>query len=288
VQLRRVARRLLPESVYSVAQEAVTHPRVATLEADVERLTFALAEHLYGPAPVEPFVGHELRIRSQHGEDGILLWLFSVIGTTDRRFVEFGVEDGRECNSANLALNWGWSGLLLEGDANGARAAQDFYTGREVTVRQAMVTPDSVGKLLAGFEDCDLLSIDIDSHDYWVWKAFAGRPRVVAVEYNASFGPTERVTLPLDPTFSYDQYFRGGVYHGASLAAFTSLAAEKGYALIGCESAGVNAFFVREDTMGDLEAATPEAAWRPARHRQGLGTIEQQRALLAGLPLVEV
>ena len=118
-RLRRAARRVLPDRVYRVAQEAVTHPRLADVDRRVDWLSRAVAAHVYadmGPGG-HPFEGCELKIRSQHGEDGVLLWLFSKIGTTDRRFVEFGVEDGRECNTANLSLNWGWSGLLMEADA---------------------------------------------------------------------------------------------------------------------------------------------------------------------------
>ena len=41
----------------------------------------------------------ELRVFSQNGEDGVLAEIFSKIGTTNQFFVEFGVQDGIECNS---------------------------------------------------------------------------------------------------------------------------------------------------------------------------------------------
>ena len=45
---------------------------------------------------IREFAEHELRIYSQNGEDGVLLWIFSNIGTINSppRFVEFGVENG--------------------------------------------------------------------------------------------------------------------------------------------------------------------------------------------------
>ena len=53
---------------------------------------------------------------SQGGEDGVLLRLFEHIGVAHRYFVEFGAWDGRHLsNTANLRLNHGWSGLLMEG-----------------------------------------------------------------------------------------------------------------------------------------------------------------------------
>jgi hypothetical protein len=230
----------------------------------------------------------------------VLLWLFSQIGTTNRRFVEFGVEDGRECNTANLSLSWGWQGLLLEPDPAGAESARRFYLAElgnnasAVTVREAFVTPENINEILAdeGFDhEFDLLSIDIDSHDYWVWKAIE-KPtaRVVVIEYNATLGPDRSATIPYDPSFRYDQYFHGGVYHGASLAALTKIANGKGYALIGCESQGANAFFVRRDCLAgtQLVECTAKQAWRPLRWRDQLGDIRAQQRLLVGLALQEV
>src|SRR5262249_10850195 len=52
----------------------------------------------------------ERKITSQNGEDGVIEALFGVIGVTNRYFVEFGVQDATECNSANLLWK-GWTGL---------------------------------------------------------------------------------------------------------------------------------------------------------------------------------
>jgi len=56
----------------------------------------------------------EFRCFSQNGEDGILLYIFSILGTTNKRVVEIGAGDGIECNSANLIINHGWQGLLFD------------------------------------------------------------------------------------------------------------------------------------------------------------------------------
>ena len=55
----------------------------------------------------------EFRCFSQNGEDGILLYIFSILGTTNRRVVEISAGDGIECNSANLIINHGWHGLSV-------------------------------------------------------------------------------------------------------------------------------------------------------------------------------
>jgi hypothetical protein len=93
----------------------------------------------------------------------------------------------------------------------------------------------------------DVVSIDIDGGDYWVWQALEHRPRVIVIEYNSALSPGERLVQPSDTgTWS------GTAFFGASLGALTALGEQKGYRLVHCELAGVNAFFVRTDLTGDF------------------------------------
>ena len=172
---------------------------------------------------------------SQGGEDGVLLRLFERIGILNRYFVEFGAWDGIHLsNTANLRLNHGWSGLLMEGS--------DRADG--VLVRRERVDAENVEALFRRHgvpESFDLLSIDIDGNDYWVWKAIEKfRPRVVLMEYNIFFALTDAKTMP----YNADHLWDDSVYHGASLAALRKLGDEKGYSLVYCESYAPNAFFV--------------------------------------------
>ncbi len=241
--------------------------------------------------------GAEARVFSQNGEDGILLHLFSRIGVTDRRFVEVGVEDGSECNTANLAVNFGWSGVMIDRDEAGVEGARRRFarrpqTASTVRVEKAHVTRENIDELLAGngFEgELDLLSIDIDGNDLWVWEGVSVvAPRVVVVEYNGSFGPGRSVSVPYDPGFDRMERHPSGWYHGASVTALARIGARKGYVLAGCDSNGVNAFFVREDCAeGRIAAVEPARAWRPVRER-GPASPEEQFALISALPLDEV
>ncbi len=179
---------------------------------------------------------HETRVYSQHGEDGALLHLFSVIGTTNRHFVEFGAKDGLELsNTANLRLHHGWRGLLLD-----AAAAPG-----DPLVTRAFVTAENVNELFARHgvsERFDLLSIDIDGNDYWVWKALDRfTPRVVVIEYNIFLPLDVSCTIPYDPDHRWEEQSH---YHGASLAALRKLGEAKGYALVHTDSWAPNAFFV--------------------------------------------
>lgn len=233
-----------------------------------------------------PINHHEMKAYSQNGEDGILLYIFSRIGTTNRQFIEFGIGDGSECNAANLVINFGWQGLMLDNSAGNVQKARAFYQERagQVKIVEASVTKENINRLFkqqAVQGELDLLSIDIDGNDYWVWQAIdVVQPRVVVMEYNATFGAERAISTTYDPTFNYLEKHPGfGFYHGASLAALTKLAQEKGYMLVGCDSQGVNAFFIREDAAADKFEAVPVAqAYYPQIRRKvitGMNTAEQ-------------
>ena len=87
--------------------------------------------------------------------------------------------------------------------------------------------------------EIDLLSIDIDYNDYWIWKAVtAVSPRVVVIEYNATLRPPMSLVVPYDPACMWD----GTNYFGASLEALVRLGRDKGYRVVACNYTGVNAF----------------------------------------------
>jgi hypothetical protein len=243
---------------------------------------------------------NEFRVYSQHGEDGILLYIFSQIGLTNRQFVEFGVEDGTECNAANLVINFGFSGLMMDGSRDKVERGRAFYEamlGNRVSrlrFIQSWVTAENINDTLRanGAEgEIDLLSIDIDGNDYWVWKEIrAASPRVVVAEYNSGFGPHKSVTIPYAPDFDRWRIHDSGFYFGASLAALTKLAESKGYTLVGCDSCGANAFYVRNDLAVEKFAAVPvEDAFvlLVDRIKRGFSQTEQER-ILYSLPVEEV
>jgi hypothetical protein len=191
----------------------------------------------------------ELRAFSQNGEDGVLAEIFSKIGTTNQFFVEFGVQDGLECNTRLLMEVLGWSGVYFEPDPDSfSRLSERLENRDDVLTLREFVTPDNVNSLFAQSAvpaELDLLSIDIDGQDYWVWDALEGfRPRVVVIEYNAA--------LPVEPSVVE---MKGAVqdrstsfqFMGASLGAMRDLGRRKGYKLVHAELAGVNLFFVRDD-----------------------------------------
>jgi hypothetical protein len=194
--------------------------------------------------------GYEARVRSQNGEDGILRELFRRIGTTNRFLVEFGVGSGEECNGRHLVEDQGWSALFLEVDPEDFAALEARWKEfPNVRCVQAEVTSTNIEELLGRYDvpiDLDLLGIDIDGNDYWVWKAVQHwKPRVVVIEYNAFHPPPERWVMTENPEHRWDHTD----YFGASLTSLQALAGDKGYQLVGTDSFGVNSFFVRNDCV---------------------------------------
>jgi len=231
------------------------------------------AETLREPRYADPkrLLRHGFKVYSQHDEDGIIQEIFRRIGPSHRTFVELGVETGVECNTAKLLIE-GWRGLWIEANAQACKAIAsgfaEFLSDRRLALQQSFVTAENINALLesAAFKgEIDLLSIDIDFNDYWVWKAIkAVNPRALVIEYNAGLHPPLSVTVPYQPNRAGD----GTNYFGASLGALVRLGREKGYRIVGCNISGSNAFFVREDLCADhfLEPATAEEHYEPPRH----------------------
>jgi hypothetical protein len=235
--------------------------RTRHLEPAVQAL---LRERYLDPAALpypEKLTAQRFRLLSQNQEDGITFALLEEVGSKSRTFVEIGsgLSGG---NAAFLAREFGWSGLMVDGDAGHMQqVARRFPT---VTAVSAWVTRENINELIAshGFAgEVDLFSLDIDGTDYWVWEAMtACSPRVVILEYNSMFGADRAVTVPYDPRFDRHQHHT--MYYGASLTAWTKLAGRKGYRLVAVEPTGVNAFFLRNDLAPHIPACDPRQAFR--------------------------
>jgi hypothetical protein len=242
---------------------------LAQTQAQLEKLQLARAREGGG------FNTHEFGVFSQWGEDGLIAHLVAHVPIERPWFVEFGVENYREANTRFLLMTQHWRGLVMDGSEANIRDIQaDAISWRhELDARRAFVTRDNINGLLrdAGFTgDLGLLSIDIDGNDYWVWEAIeVASPRIVVAEYNSLFGPRRAVTVPYDAGFVRGRKHHSHLYYGASIAALAHLGERKGYALVGSNIAGNNAFFVRRDVLGELAPVTAEAAYRRAAFREG-------------------
>jgi hypothetical protein len=192
------------------------------------------------------------RVFSQFEEDGLLLFIFSVIGMDNKIFVEFGSDDGVNSNSANLIFNFGWHGLFIDGNSKSIARGRKFfakyphpwmYPPKFVC---SMIKRENINQLIqdAGISgEIGLLSIDLDGNDYWVWDAIeVVQPKVVIIETHNEFG-FEDIVVPYNPDYFYPG--KHPVYHGASPIAMTKLAKQKGYRLVGANDLGFNFIFIK-------------------------------------------
>jgi hypothetical protein len=213
--------------------------------------------------------GYEWQRYSQNGEDGILAELLHRVGVQSRFFVEFGVETGAECNCARLVWEERWCGLFMEGDRDmAARLAARYRKVPGVQCAHEWITADDIEAILAKHavpEDLDVLSIDIDGNDYWVWRAIQRwHPRIVVIEYNASVRPPRQWIMPENPKHVWNYT----TWMGASLAALAAVGRQKQYTLVATDSTGTNAFFVRDDLFNYEQFLDPAVLYHysPARY----------------------
>ncbi len=199
----------------------------------------------------------EFQVYSQWGEDGIIQWLIKNVEIPNKIFVEFGVEDYQEANTRFLLMNNNWSGLVIDGSKdNMDRLRNERWVWRyDLRAVNKFITKDNINEIIknAGFEgDIGILSVDIDGNDYWVLDAIdCVQPRILICEYNSLFGDKEKVTIPYDDKFIRTNSHYSNIYYGASLAAFQDYAEKHGYYYVGSNSAGINAFFVRKDSISE-------------------------------------
>ena len=253
--------------------------------------------------PSHSLTDYEFKVFSQWGEDGILQYLTSNLEIAHRTFIEFGVEDFHESNCRFLMTKDLWQGYVIDGSpANIARLeASDFFWKHPLTAKASFITRENVAALLeeSGFDkDLGILSVDIDGVDYFVLEALAAwRPRILVVEYNGVFGGSRAVSVPYSADFQRSARHPSNLYYGASLAAFNHLATARDYALVGVNSVGSNAFFVRRELLNSRVRETNLAdCYRTSCFREGRdadGRLSflsgvQRRQPIAQMPLVDV
>ncbi|WP_051953120.1 hypothetical protein [Methylocapsa aurea] len=237
----------------------------------------------------------EHSVLSEYGEAGIIDGIFQVIGRKTKKIIEFGFHP-TQANCMNEVLFQKMDTLFIDASSLSPKVAQQAFRilGRPgIKTLSGFVTVDNVNKLFRdnGFSgEIDILSIDIDSNDYWVWQAIeVVSPRLVIMEYNDRLGPDLPITIKYDPNYAPIEA-SNGFYEGASLAALDKLAKAKGYRLIGCESSGVNAFFLRNDIQAP-QFPTVTVAEAFLYHRRSVAsglTDEQRRQHIAKFPFVYV
>jgi len=188
------------------------------------------------------------KVYSQNDEDGIIECLCDRLGISVGYFVEFGVGppanglievNGLEAN-CRLLQEKGWSGLFMDGGRYPAK----------LDVKSEFIDALNINLLLTKY-NCpmviDVFSIDVDGQDFWIWMNLSRAPKIVVIEYNSNFDPSDSVVIPFKTDYQWDctNYF------GASLTALCKLGNSKGYKPVYAN--GVNVFFLRDDLILNLD-----------------------------------
>lgn len=206
-----------------------------------------------------PLLIHEVgfSVFSQHEEDGILLYIFALIGTTNKTCIEMCCGTAIESNTANLIINHFWTGLLFDGVKKNIEKAKELYSFHKNSqiyppkLECAWITKDNVNDLIknAGISgEIDLFSLDMDGVDLYVLENLeVVSPRVIVVEINHLWGWGKSVSIPYHTDFKAIFTKDGSDYAGASLAAFIKISKMKGYRFVGTNRFATNAFFIRND-----------------------------------------
>lgn len=217
-----------------------------------------------------------MRVYSGTDDDGVLLCIFAALGFRTRVCIDVGSSDGINSNCANFIQNFGFHGLLIDGDRANIERGRAIYRRHPDTLlyqpqfKQSFVTAENINALIkeAGIAgEIDLLSIDIDGNDFWVWKAVNQvQPRVVIIETHVEFG-RRNIVVPYDPLYSYPG--KHPQYHGASPTAMIELGRQKKYRLVATNGYGFNFIFVKNDEGTDIlpEISLDEALSHP-RNKQ--------------------
>lgn len=245
----------------------------------------------------------EFKVFSQFGDDGIIQWLNANIEIPHKTFIEFGVEDYRESNTRFLMMNDNWSGFVMDGSPENVShiLSSEYYWKYDLIAKAAFIDRNNINELIAsrGFEkEVGLLHIDLDGNDYWIWQIIdVIDPIIVIAEYNSVFGIDRAITVPYDDSFYRTKAHPSNLYFGASLKALHGLGVEKGYAFVGCNSAGNNAYFVRRDKLNErikevsLEDGFVTSKYRESRNEAGELTYAAgggRKEIIRGMPVHNV
>ena len=225
---------------------------------------------------------NEFKVFSQWGEDGIIDYLIKNLEIKEKKFLEIGVQNYTESNTRYLMISKNWSGYIIEANKEDVENIknQDIYWKYKLKAICDFIDLDNIERIISENKipnNLGLLSIDIDGNDYWILKKIIKlNPDIIITEYNARLGFEEALSFPYEKKFDRKKNHHSTICYGASLKAFYLLCKKNGYAFVGCNSSGNNAFFVKENLIKntnikelDLEEGFIDCKFRESRDENG-------------------
>jgi len=205
-------------------------------------------------------------------------YLINNIDIEHKIFIEFGVGNYLESNTRFLLMNNNWKGLIFDGSKKNIDFVlhDDISWKHDITAKHLFITKNNINDAIleSGIKGkIGILHIDIDGNDYWIWECIhAVDPDIVIMEYNSAFGNKEAITIPYKDDFFITNAHYSNLYFGASLKAMNLLANKRGYTLVCSNSAGNNAYFVKNNLCKNIYCQTAEEAYVACKFRQNRNT----------------
>ena len=234
----------------------------------------------------------EFRVFSQWGEDGIIDWVINKFPNIPKSFLEIGTQDYKESNTRFLLINKNWDGFLIEGNDKEVKKikSQRIYWKHQLKVKNEFITKENINNVIKKLnvpKKLGLLSLDIDGVDYWILKKLTIlEPSIVICEYNSLYGLNKSITVPYKKDFDRSKEHYSNLYYGASIKAFIDLMKTKKYFLLGTNTAGNNAFFMRNNFLKEVNKIIEEkkiftSKFRESRNKNGnLTFLSKKESLL--------
>ena len=208
----------------------------------------------------------------EEGEDSILQKIFDLIDKKCNYCVEFGAGDGIKHSITYSFRQKGSNSLLMDGCVimdeykDGRKFDRRLATSADVNMEEIkkskadvkieFITKENINELFEKYnvpKDFNLLVIDIDGNDYWIWKALNYYPDIVMIEFNQWIEPDLNIVIKYNKDFKTKIKDR---YTSASCKAMFNLGREKGYTLVSiCAD---NMIFVKNN-LADLVTIDKES-----------------------------
>lgn len=219
---------------------------------------------------------YESRWWSQHGEDGIIQKLTSLLDI-NHSFIEIGAHF-HEANCLKLMQHHKWRGRFFD----------DFHEFKPLGFHKAWVTVSNINSLIltATAElkltpQLGILSIDVDGNDIWLWNAINSAycdPSIVIIECNGNFGIDKALTMPYEENHRWD--IKSEV--GSTPLSLFYMGYMRGYDLVYIEKTGANMFFVHNrhkaheliNNVNDLRALSDRTYIRDRNPENSLLTLK--------------
>jgi hypothetical protein len=191
---------------------------------------------------------------SQFGEDGIILEILNRLEKEiplSKWCVDVGAHNGVDLsNTCKFIRELGFQAVLIEGDKKQIPILKRNFPQGVVCVGEFVgiygeLSIDSILSKTGIPTNFDLLSLDIDGMDYWVWDSInLYKPKIVCIEFNFS--------VPNAVEFIQEKNFN--IKHGSSAKSFVKLAESKGYCLVA--STKSNLIFVDDSIVQFVQNKT--------------------------------